>query len=262
VTREAHICRAILKSFAKVFERIRKKRLGVFEATRPVSPRSNSAGKRTESSTFEVDPCVWIVIEQPGIGWEWGRVGALGWGCRGVRRGQCSRRFSKEMPPKHWQPPTGRQPTEAAAAQQPSADPQYRINISNGERGRWQHACAGVRFIGVGELKGVGVVVFGGWLALATHRPQLAHTPARAWKHGSPSPRAPPRPQSTYLRPRRACQVHRGAAMARVGARTKVGGGGWRLFFEITHWGTSVPYQWYPRSGSHCTQAVRLEFSL
>ena len=179
-----------------------------------------------------------------------------------MRRGQCSRRFSKEMPPKHWQPPTGRQPTEAAAAQQPSADPQYRINISNGERGRWQHACAGVRFIGVGELKGVGVVVFGGWLALATHRPQLAHTPARAWKHGSPSPRAPPRPQSTYLRPRRACQVHRGAAMARVGARTKVGGGGWRLFFEITHWGTSVPYQWYPRSGSHCTQAVRLEFSL
>ena len=206
----------------EVFRKNFKKRLGVFEATRPVSPSSHGR-KRTEPPTFEVDPCVSTVTEQPGIGWEWGRVGALGWGCRGVRRGQCSRRFSKEMPPKHWQPPTGRQPTEAAAAQQPSADPQYRINISNGERGRWQHACAGVRFIGAGELKGVGVVVFGGWLALATLKPQLTHTPAPAWKHGSPSgsPRAPPRPQSMYLRPRRACQVHRGAAMARVGARTK-----------------------------------------
>jgi hypothetical protein len=32
--------------------------------------------------------------------------------------------------------------------------------------------------MGAGESKGVGVVVFGGWLALATLRPQLAYTPA------------------------------------------------------------------------------------
>ena len=183
MTREAHICRAILKSFAKVFERIRKKRLGVFEATRPVSPRSNSAGKRTESSTFEVDPCVWIVIEQPGIGWEWGRVGALGWGCRGVRRGQCSRRFSKEMPPKHWQPPTGRQPTEAAAAQQPSADPQYIKNYLLDSRGGGSTRAQGWGSWG-GEFKGVGglLLLVGGW----------------RWPHSDPnSPTPPPGPGNT-----------------------------------------------------------------
>ena len=97
---------------------------------------------------------------------------------------------------------------------------------------------------------------------MATLRPQLAHTPARAWKHGNPSPRAAHRTQSTYLRPRRGCQVDRGAAMARVGARTKGGGSGWRLFFEITRW---VPR--YHTSGTHRdaqahTQAVQLECTL
>ena len=95
------------------------------------------------------------------------------------------------------------------------------------------------------------------------------------WPHSNPnSPTPPPRPgnteaphqghlpalnQHTYDQEERAKSIE-GLPWRALGRGRRVVVPWW-LFFEITHWGTLVPYQWYPRSGSHCTQAVQLDCS-
>ena len=103
-------------------------------------------------------------------------------GGRGVCSGQCSRRFSKEMPPKSPQPPAVPRPTGAAAVKKPSAHPQYRGQLLE-SRGGDSTLAHGWGSWGRGSRRGWGLLfLVGGW----------------RWPHSDPnSPTPPPGPGNT-----------------------------------------------------------------